>query len=67
MEESQGSPRKARYEAVLQELTMMSDMLARNVLKDRDCAAYVLQVILDDDSVLFAQKHFVTKLAFSAA
>ena len=38
--------RQARYEAILQELTMMSDMLARNVLKDPACAAYVLQVIL---------------------
>ena len=48
MEENRNSlqKRQARYEAILQELTMMSDMLARNVLKDPACAAYVLQVIL---------------------
>ena len=40
-----------RYLAILQELTMMSDMLARNVLKDPACAAYVLQVILEDSSL----------------
>ena len=53
MEENRGSlqQRRARYKAVLQELTMMSDMLARNVLKDPDCAAFVLQVILDDPSL----------------
>ena len=37
--------------AILQELTMMSDLLARNVLKDPACAAYVLQVILEDSSL----------------
>ena len=43
--------RQARYEAILQQLTMMSDLLARNVLKDPACAAYVLQVILEDPSL----------------
>ena len=48
MEENRNSlqKRQARYEAILQQLTMMSDMLARNVLKDPACAVYVLQVIL---------------------
>ena len=40
-----------RYLAILQQLTMMSDLLARNVLKDPACAAYVLQVILEDPSL----------------
>ena len=40
-----------RYLAILQQLTMMSDLLARNVLKDPACAAYVLQVILEDSSL----------------
>ena len=53
MDESSNSlqVRQARYEAILQQLTMMSDLLARNVLKDPACAAYVLQVILEDPSL----------------
>ena len=53
VEEDRNSLQKhqERCLAVLQELTMMSDLLARNVLKDPDCAAYVLQVILDDPSL----------------
>ena len=35
-----------RYRAVLQELTLMSDAFMRNVLNVRECAEYVLQVIL---------------------
>ena len=36
-----------RYRAVVQELTLMSDALMRNVLKATECAEYVLQVILE--------------------
>lgn len=35
-----------RYRAVLQELTLMSDAFMRNVLNVKECAEYVLQVIL---------------------
>lgn len=35
----------------LKNLTMMSDILARNVLKDKDVCEYVLGILLDDKSV----------------
>ena len=36
-----------RYQEVLQNLTLMSDPLMRNVLKIKECTQYVLQIILD--------------------
>ena len=40
--------RRKRYEEKLKKLTMMSDMFARNVLKDRRCCESVLRVIMED-------------------
>ena len=40
--------RRRRYEEKLKKLTMMSDMFARNVLKDRRCCESVLRVIMED-------------------
>ena len=40
--------RYQRYRGILCELTMMSDMFMRNVLKDRDCTEHILRVILED-------------------
>lgn len=45
------SERKERYKEKLKNLTMMSDILARNVLKDKDVCEYVLGILLDDKSV----------------
>ena len=40
-----------RYRAVVQELTLMSDAFMRNVLKVKECAEYVLRVILEKDDL----------------
>lgn len=39
--------RYERYKNILKELTIMSDIFMRNVLKKRECIEYVLQVIMD--------------------
>ena len=38
--------RYARYKAILKEMTLMNDAFMRNVLKVKECAEYVLQVIM---------------------
>ena len=43
--------RKAHYQKILRELTMMSDMFLRNVLKDRDCAQEVLKIIFEEKNL----------------
>ena len=40
--------RYQRYRGILMELTMMSDVFMRNVLKDRACTEYILRTILED-------------------
>lgn len=40
--------RYQRYRGILRELTMMSDVFMRNVLKDRACTEYILRTILED-------------------
>ena len=40
--------RYERYRRTLKNLTLMSDILIRNVLKDERCTEYILQVILRD-------------------
>ena len=39
--------RYERYRGILKDLTIMSDMFMRNVLKKRECTEYVLQVVMD--------------------
>ena len=39
--------RYKRYKDILKNLTIMSDVFMRNVLKKRECTEYVLQVIMD--------------------
>ena len=43
--------RQQYYREVIRGYTMMSDTFMRNVLKDRSCAEYVLQVILDREDL----------------
>ena len=45
------SERKERYKEKIKNLTMMSDILARKVLKDRDVCEYVLGVLMGDKSI----------------
>lgn len=40
--------RKVWYIEKIKNLTMMSDILARNVLKDRECCEYILRIIMND-------------------
>ena len=40
--------RYQRYRGILRELTMMSDVFMRNVLKDRACTEYIFRTILED-------------------
>lgn len=37
--------RREKYRRILEGLTLMSDILIRNVLKQAACAEYILQVI----------------------
>ena len=37
--------RREKYRRILEGLTLMSDILVRNVLKQAACAEYILQVI----------------------
>ena len=39
--------RYERYRGILKELTIMSDIFMRNVLKKRECIEYILQVIMN--------------------
>ena len=39
--------RRARYQEIIRHLTMMSDLLMRNVFKDPQCVEYVLHVIME--------------------
>ena len=39
---------KERYKETIKNLTVMSDILARNVFKDKNACEYVLRIILED-------------------
>ena len=39
--------RQERYKEILKNLTILSDVLMRNVFKKRECTEYVLQIILN--------------------
>ena len=39
--------RKVWYIEKIKNLTMMSDILARNVLKDKECCEYILRIIMN--------------------
>ena len=39
--------RYKKYRKILKNLTIMSDVFMRNVLKDRKCTEYILQVIME--------------------
>ena len=39
---------KERYKETIKNLTVMSDILARNVFKDKKACEYVLRIILED-------------------
>lgn len=41
--------RKVRYIEKIKNLTMMSDILARNVLKDKECCEYILRIMLKEE------------------
>lgn len=43
--------RKERYKEKLANLTMMSDILARNVLKDKAACEYVLGILMEDKTI----------------
>ena len=39
--------RYERYKGILKDLTIMSDVFMRNVLKQKACTEYILRVILE--------------------
>ena len=43
--------RKEEYKHKLENLTMMSDILARNVMKDKDCCKHILRIIMNDKKI----------------
>ena len=43
--------RREKYRRILEGLTLMSDILVRNVLKQAACAEYILQVIMGDQTL----------------
>lgn len=44
-----------RYKETIKKLTVMSDILARNVFKDKKACEYVLRIILDDKSLVVSE------------
>ena len=40
--------RYRKYRSRLKRLTLMSDLLSRNILKDKRCTEYILRIIMDD-------------------
>lgn len=55
--------RKVRYKERLANLTMMSDIFARNVLKDREVSEYILRIIMDDKNLTVTEN--ITQADFS--
>ena len=47
MTEENLEERYERYRSILKDITIMRDVFMRNVLKQRACTEYVLQVIMD--------------------
>lgn len=45
--DSELEARYEKYRGILKNLTIMSDVFMRNVLKDRECTEYILQVIME--------------------
>lgn len=43
--------RYKRYQERLKKLTLMSDILSRNVLKDKRCTEYILRIVMNDKSL----------------
>ena len=44
--------RYIRYKDVIKELTIMNDIFMRNVLKKRECAEYILRIIMEMKDLL---------------
>ena len=44
--ENELEARYEKYRAILEELTIMSDIFMRNVLKSQECTEFILQVIM---------------------
>ncbi len=55
--------RKVRYKERLANLTMMSDIFARNVLKDEKVSEYILRIIMDDKNLIVTEN--ITQADFS--
>lgn len=55
--------RKVRYKERLANLTMMSDIFARNVLKDEKVSEYILRIIMDDKNLIVTEN--ITQTDFS--
>ena len=47
MKQSTFAERRVQYQEMIRHLTMMSDLLMRNVFKDSKCVEYVLRVIME--------------------
>ena len=47
MQSEELAERYERYKRILKNLTIMSDMFMRNVLKKKECTEYILRVIMD--------------------
>ena len=44
-------PQLDMYRSILKRLTIMSDALMRNVLKDKDCTEYILRIIMKNEEL----------------
>ena len=51
VEEHELEDRYEKYKRILAELTIMSDIFMRNVMKKRECTEYILRVIMDKEDL----------------
>ena len=56
--------RYIRYKDVIKELTIMNDIFMRNVLKKRECAEYILRIIMEmkDLQVVITLSRRITRI-----
>ena len=51
VEEHELEDRYEKYKRILAELTIMSDIFMRNVMKKRECTEYILRVIMEREDL----------------
>ena len=58
---------KERYKETIKNLTVMSDILARNVFKDKNACEYVLRIILEDKELTVMRRRWISETCTAGA